>query len=101
MARPSGEPSNQILPDAEKIFRELEDWNRILRDTSLRPLDEGQRLRATTEARDRSSRLRTGVGGIRDRLTGRHAQTVKQTMPKLWFRFDAIVSSATIWSQAS
>lgn len=41
-------------------------------------LDEGQKARAALENKQRSARLRAGVVGIWDRLTGRHASTVKQ-----------------------
>ena len=41
-------------------------------------LDEGQRARAVAEAKERSSRMRGGVMGVWDRLTGRHGRTVKQ-----------------------
>jgi hypothetical protein len=37
MARLSGDASNPIVPNAEQIFKDLQDWNRILADTSLSP----------------------------------------------------------------
>lgn len=43
-----------------------------------RSLDEGQKARGVIEARERAGRLRGGVMGVWDRLTGRHGRTVKQ-----------------------
>ncbi len=48
-------------------------------------MDAGQQARREQEARARAQRLRKGVSGLWDRLTGRHAKTQKQNeMQALW-----------------
>ena len=48
-------------------------------------MDAGQQARREQEARERAQRLRKGISGLWDRLTGRHAKTQKQNeMEALW-----------------
>ena len=51
---------------------------KLQHQTERQRLDEGQQVRAIAEAKERSARLRGGVAGIWDRLSGRHGRTVKQ-----------------------
>ncbi|MEJ7934700.1 relaxase/mobilization nuclease domain-containing protein [Sphingobium sp. AN558] len=59
------------LLDRRTVMKELH-------TTERQKLDEGQRVRAISEAKVRAERLRGGVAGLWDRFTGQRSATVKQ-----------------------
>ncbi len=50
-------------------------------------LNEGQRSRAAAEAKIRNERLRHGMAGLWDRMTGQHGRTVRQNEADAWQAF--------------
>jgi hypothetical protein len=74
-----------LLKEADRSHqRDMEPLNarrlemRDLHTVARRRLDDGQRVRSAAEVKMRNDRLRRGVAGLWDRLTGRRAETIRQ-----------------------
>lgn len=93
--------ANAVAPRLEKLLaiaataeaRELSplDERRIAMKeqhaSERQKLDDGQRKRAMAEAKTRSERLRHGMAGLWDRMTGQHGRTVKQNETEAYQTF--------------
>jgi len=75
--------SKEMAPiDARRIAMKEQHANERQR------LDDGQKARANAEARSRAARLRHGVMGLWDRMTGQHGKVVRQNEAEAFASFE-------------
>ncbi|HEX7858476.1 MAG TPA: relaxase/mobilization nuclease domain-containing protein [Sphingobium sp.] len=77
--------AKRIAHDAMKPLHERKQVMKTAHQQERKRLDDKQRERNKAEQQVRSARLRKGVAGIWDIMTGRHSKTRKQNEMEAWF----------------
>lgn len=73
-----------LAREALSPLKEKRDAMRQTHSQERKAMAEGQKARWESETKERANRLRTGVRGLWDRMTGEHAKTVKRNELEAW-----------------